>query len=63
MDYLRSMSLSLCLISSLFLVIGFYRPWAMLWWEDTQNRLKILKVYGTSALIFFVTYLILEYIL
>jgi len=57
------MSLSLCLISSLFLVIGFYRPWAMLWWEDTQNRLKILKVYGTSALIFFVTYLILEYIL
>ncbi|MGE0770474.1 MAG: hypothetical protein AB7K37_02095 [Cyclobacteriaceae bacterium] len=43
----------------LFLIIGLIKPWVMLWWEDVQNRKKIIQVYGTLALVFFVAYLVL----
>jgi hypothetical protein len=39
------------------MTIGLFKPWMMLWWEDVQNRRKILKVYGISAAIFFVIYI------
>jgi hypothetical protein len=39
-----------------FLGIGLYRPWAMLWWEDVQNRRKVLKIYGLLSVIFFLAY-------
>lgn len=31
----------------------------MLWWEDVQNRKKVIKLYGTAGLLFFVIYLLL----
>lgn len=50
--------LFLALTSLLFLVIGMIKPWMLLWWEDTQNRRKVLKVYGALALFFYLIYLI-----
>lgn len=47
-------------LSLLFLFIGLFKPWAMLWWEDRQNRKKVIKVYGFAALFFFVMYKLLN---
>jgi hypothetical protein len=32
------------------------KPWLLLWWEDTQNRRKIIRVYGSVAIIFYLIY-------
>lgn len=45
-----------CLIS---LIIGLFKPWLLLWWEDVQNRKKIIQVYGSLSLVFFLIYLVL----
>jgi len=45
-----------CLIS---LIIGLFKPWLLLWWEDVQNRKKIILVYGTLAAVFYVAYLVM----
>jgi hypothetical protein len=56
MYYVRLMCLLLSETSVLFLVIGLLKPWLMLWWEDVQNRRKIIKVYGSVAIFFYVLY-------
>jgi len=61
MHYVRLLLYYLSITSVAFLVIGLWKPWIMLWWEDTQNRRKVLKVYGTLALIFYVAYLITSF--
>lgn len=33
----------------------------MLWWEDVQNRMKVIKLYGTTTLLFLVLYFILSF--
>ncbi len=63
MHYVRLLILYLGLTSSLFLLLGLYKPWAMLWWEDTQNRKKVIQVYGTLTLFFFVVHYILKFFL
>jgi len=40
------------------MMIGFYKPYLIVWWEDIQNRRKVLKVYGGSTVLFFIIYLI-----
>jgi len=57
MDNVRLLCLFVSLASILFLVIGLVRPWMMLWWEDVQNRRKVIKLYGTLALTFYLIYL------
>ncbi len=47
-----------CLIS---LIIGLFKPWLLLWWEDVQNRKKIIQVYGILSVIFFIAYLVMGY--
>jgi len=37
-------------------VIGLFRPWAMLGWEDVQSRRKVIKVYGLVALLCYAAY-------
>jgi hypothetical protein len=37
------------IMSLLFLFFGLIKPWWLLWWEDTQNRLKVIKLYGGIA--------------
>ncbi len=61
MYYVRLLILYLGLAGALFLLIGLYKPWAVLWWEDTQNRKKVIQVYGTLTLIFFIAYYVLQF--
>ncbi len=56
MYYLELFILLLTLTCVLFLIIGLAKPWAMLWWEDTQNRSKVLKTYGSLSVVFFIVY-------
>lgn len=61
MYYFRLMILLLSITSFLFMVLGLIKPWMMLWWEDVQNRKKVIKLYGTSGLFFLIVYWILNY--
>jgi hypothetical protein len=61
MYYVRLLILLLSLTSFLFMVLGLIKPWIMLWWEDVQNRRKVIKLYGTSGLFFLIVYWILYY--
>lgn len=54
--------LLLAITCLLFLVIGLFKPWTMLWWEDVQNRRKVIKVYGLAGLISYATYWVLKFI-
>ena len=47
------------ILSFLSLVLGFIRPVYVLWFLDRCNRLKVLKLYGTLSLLFFVFYVTL----
>ena len=41
------------------LVLGFFKPQWLLWWEYSQNRLKILKIYGSGFILSFILSLIM----
>ena len=56
MDFIQRFLLYLSFIALLCLIIGLFKPWLMLWWEDVQNRKKVIKVYGTAALISYALY-------
>jgi hypothetical protein len=56
MEHVRLLFLFLGLALTLCLFLGLYRPWWVLWWEDTQNRKKVITLYGTTASIFFFIY-------
>jgi hypothetical protein len=58
----RLLILFLGIASAIFLVLGMIRPWAMLWWEDVQNRKKVLYVYGSLTLLFFIAYYVLKFV-
>lgn len=51
MEFLQQLLLYLSFTAVLFLAIGLYKPWVMLWWEDVQNRRKVIKVYGLVAVV------------
>lgn len=57
MKYIELFVLLLVATSILFLIIGLFRPWAMLWWEDQQNRMKVIKAYGSLTLVFGLIYI------
>ena len=59
MDFVIILFKLLGITALIFLLIGFYKPWAMLWWEDIQTRKKVIKVYGSTALICYTIYWIL----
>lgn len=60
MAYLRLLFYYLTLLSLLFIAIGMWRPWVTLWWEDVSNRRKVIKVYGSIAIIFYAIYWLLQ---
>lgn len=62
MYYVRLLFLLISLTSFMFMVMGLIKPWMMLWWEDVQNRRKVIKLYGTSGLFFLIVYVILQYV-
>jgi len=43
------------------MIIGLFKPWWLLWWEDVQNRKKIFQVYGALTLVFFVAYVVMGF--
>lgn len=61
MYYMRLLILLLSLTSLLFMTIGLVKPWIMLWWEDVQNRKKVLQLYGTSGIVFLVAYYVMGF--
>lgn len=61
MDKVRLLSLFVSYAALLFLVLGLIKPWMMLWWEDVQTRRKVIKIYGTVAIIFFLIYVGLRF--
>ena len=62
MYHVRLLFLLVSLTSFLFMVLGLIKPWMMLWWEDVQNRKKVIKLYGTTGVLFLIVYWILYYI-
>ncbi len=40
------------------LLLGLWRPWWVLWWRATQNRLQVIGLYGTLILVFYLTNLL-----
>jgi hypothetical protein len=56
MKFLQQLFFYVGFTSMLFLLIGLYKPWVMLWWEDIQNRRKVIKVYGLAAALSFAVY-------
>jgi hypothetical protein len=62
MYHVRLLMLLISITSFLFLGIGLIKPWLMLWWEDVQNRRKVIKLYGTIGLLFLAIYWILQYV-
>lgn len=56
MEFLQRVFLLTSIIALSCMVVGLFRPWMMLWWEDIQNRKKVIKVYGTAALISYALY-------
>jgi len=49
MEFFRHLLLYIGVASMACLVAGLYRPWIMLWWEDVQNRRKVIRLYGAVA--------------
>jgi len=46
----------LFILSFLSMGVGLISPVLVLWFLDRFNRLKVLKIYGTLTLIFFLLY-------
>jgi len=61
MEFAVSLLLYIAITAVTFMIIGLFFPWAMLWWEDIQNRRKILKLYGGIAGCFFLLYSIAKF--
>ena len=49
--------------STILLVIGLFRPWVVLWWEDLQNRKKVIRVYGTLAVVSLIVHYVVRNLL
>ncbi len=62
MQYVRILAFLMVMTSLLFLIIGLIKPWMMLWWEDEQNRLKVIKSYGSLTVILAIVYYVVRYI-
>ena len=56
MENVEMLVMFLTITCVLFMIIGLFKPWAMLWWEDVQNRSKVIKAYGSLAILFGLLY-------
>ncbi|SDC99304.1 hypothetical protein SAMN04488104_101178 [Algoriphagus faecimaris] len=52
--------LILAWLSLLLLFAGLIRPVLVLWFLDRMNRLKVIKIYGLSVLLFIGIYVIIN---
>ena len=49
-------------ISLVCLLAGLYRPWYVLWFLSSMNRLKVIKSYGGTSMLLAVLLFLLNYI-
>ncbi|HMP98790.1 MAG TPA: hypothetical protein PKC24_03350 [Cyclobacteriaceae bacterium] len=61
MQFVAQLLFFISMACALLLLIGLFRPWTVLWWEDVQNRRKVIKWYGGAAILFYVVSLALKY--
>ncbi|NJM24438.1 MAG: hypothetical protein HC859_01840 [Bacteroidia bacterium] len=47
MDFIVLLLFVLGWTAFVLLVAGLFKPWVVLWWEDVQNRKKVIQIYGT----------------
>ncbi len=62
MFYIRNLFLLISISALLGLIAGLIKPWIMLWWEDRQNRMKVIKLYGAISATAYAVYVVLEFI-
>ncbi|MBL7855098.1 MAG: hypothetical protein JNL17_11910 [Cyclobacteriaceae bacterium] len=62
MEFTRTVVLYFAVTSALLLAVGLYKPWIVLWWEDRQNRLKVIKLYGTLMAVSVAGYYLLPWL-
>lgn len=60
MYYVRLLILLVSITSFVCMLLGLIKPWMLLWWEDVQNRRKVIKLYGTTGILFLIVYWILN---
>jgi len=62
MEFVHRLLYFVSVTAFIFLLIGLYKPWVMLWWEDVQNRRKVLWLYGSVAVTAFILYHVANFI-
>jgi hypothetical protein len=62
MEFVQQLSLYMFVSSLVLLLIGLFKPWVTLWWEDIQNRKKVITLYGSIAFASFLMYEVLNLI-
>ena len=62
MGFIQRLFLYIAMVSLVLVVIGLFKPWVVLWWEDHQNRRKVFMLYGTVLLISYALYWVLRII-
>jgi hypothetical protein len=60
MPFLSQLFFFVALACALLLIVGLFRPWSVLWWEDVQNRRKVINWYGSATLLFYVLSVVLK---
>ena len=56
MHTVRQLFLYISVTAIVFLIMGLVKPWIMLWWEDVQNRRKVITLYGSIAVLTYLVY-------
>lgn len=59
MKVLQILLIGAALFSGILLLIGFFSPTAVLWWMDYQNRIRVLKIYGSIFILSIIVYYLL----
>jgi len=60
MDSVNTGLNTLLILIMLLFVMGLFKPHIVLWWEDRQNRIKVILIYGMSAVIILLLKLVLN---
>jgi hypothetical protein len=60
MEFAHKLLLYISITALVFLLIGLYKPWVMLWWEDVQNRRKVIRLYGSIAALAYLAYFLID---
>jgi hypothetical protein len=62
MEEVSLLFLFLSIFSFFSMLLGLYKPWVVLWWEDVQNRKKVIQLYGSIGVICYLVYFVLQFI-